>query len=241
MAMPYVPPVADLQAFNCPLCHAYARQDWLLTYWQDGRGMFNIITHLKASVCTHCDQWLYWFDDRIIVPDVSTAPAANEDLADDIKADYQEAASIASKSPRGAAALLRLCIQKLCMQLGEKGKNIDEDIAALVQKGLDVQVQQALDTVRVIGNEAVHPGEIDLRDNPELAGHLFELVNLIADQMITQPKKRAAVYARLPAKKLEAIERRDAKGREGKRRHWFGVSALAVEAAGGDWLWGRPR
>jgi hypothetical protein len=177
--------------------------------------MFNVITHLKASVCSHCHEWLYWFDDRIIVPDVSTAPAANEDLADDIKADYQEAASIASKSPRGAAALLRLCIQKLCKQLGEKGRNIDDDIAALVKKGLDIQIQQALDTVRVIGNEAVHPGEMDLRDDPELAGHLFELVNLIADQMITQPKKRAAVYARLPAKKLEAIERRDAKGKEG--------------------------
>lgn len=173
------------------------------------------IEGMKASQCSHCEGWLYWFEDRIIILDVSAAPPANEDLADDIKADYREAASIASKSPRGAAALLRLYIQKLCMQLGEKGKNIDEDIAALVKKGLDVQVQQALDTVRVIGNEAVHPGEIDLRDNPELAGHLFELVNLIADQMITQPKKRAAVYARLPAKKLEAIERRDAKGREG--------------------------
>jgi hypothetical protein len=215
MPQPYVPPALDAQAFNCPLCHAYARQDWLSTYCQENRGMFNVITHLKASVCSHCHEWLYWFDDRIIVPDVSTAPAANEDLADDIKADYQEAASIASKSPRGAAALLRLCIQKLCKQLGEKGRNIDDDIAALVKKGLDIQIQQALDTVRVIGNEAVHPGEMDLRDDPELAGHLFELVNLIADQMITQPKKRAAVYARLPAKKLEAIERRDAKGKEG--------------------------
>ena len=51
--------------------------------------------------------------------------------------------------------------------------------------------------------------------DPELAGHLFELVNLIADQMITQPKKRATIYAKLSPKKLEAIERRDAKGKEG--------------------------
>lgn len=215
MPQPYVPPAFDAQAFNCPLCHAYARQNWKNVGFIGLRGTFQSIEEFKASQCSHCNEWLYWFDGHIVVPDVSTAPAANEDLADDIKIDYKEAASIVSKSPRGAAALLRLCIQKLCMQLGEKGKSIDNDIAALVQKGLDVQVQQALDTVRVIGNEAVHPGEMDLRDDPELAGHLFELVNLIADQMITQPKKRAAIYAKLPARKLDAIERRDAKGKEG--------------------------
>jgi hypothetical protein len=42
-----------------------------------------------------------------------------------------------------------------------------------VQKGLDVQIQQALDTVRVIGNEAVHPGEMDVRDDPSLVGTLY--------------------------------------------------------------------
>jgi len=215
MPPPYAPPAIDVKAFNCPLCHAYARQFWTGLGWLDGRGYLNPIDGLNASQCYHCEQWLYWFDGRIVLPDVSAAPAANEDLNEDIKADYQEAASIASKSPRGAAALLRLCIQKLCAQLGEKGKNIDQDIAALVQKGLDVQIQQALDTVRVIGNEAVHPGEMDVRDDPSLVGNLFELVNLISDQMISQPRKRAAIYARLPAKKLEAIERRDAGEKEG--------------------------
>ena len=159
----------------------------------------------------HCEGSLVWQGDSIIFPDVSAAPSANDDLAQDIRADYAEAASIAAKSPRGAAALLRLALQKLCVQLGESGKNINDDIASLVRKGLDLRVQKALDTVRVIGNEAVHPGEIDLRDDAETVGHLFALLNAIANEMITQPRLRDEMYGKLPAAKLAQIEARDAK------------------------------
>src|SRR5688572_10249423 len=83
---------------------------------------------------------------------------------------------------------LRLAIKKLCAELGETGKNINDDIASLEKKGLDKRVQQALDIVRVIGNDAVHPGQIDLRDDRDTATKLFGLVNLIAEKMITEPK-----------------------------------------------------
>lgn len=212
MTIPYIAPQLDENAFNCPLCHAFAQQRWSEMLRRDADGI-RTVSDFKASLCTHCRQRLYWHDGSIIVPDVSGAPPPNDDLNSDIKRDYAEAASIVAKSPRGAAGLLRLCIQKLCEQLGEKGKNIDKDIGSLVAKGLDVRVQQALDTVRVIGNEAVHPGEMDLRDIPETAGMLFTLVNAIADQMITQPKLRDDLYAKLPKTKLDGIAARDAKAK----------------------------
>jgi hypothetical protein len=211
MAQPFVEPELGLEAFNCPICNAYAQQ-----VWQDMYRVANNWIQLptfKASQCTHCQNWLYWHDGKIIVPDVSNAAPPNDDLSDEIKRDYGEAASIVTKSPRGAAALLRLCIQKLCKQLGEEGRNIDKDIGSLVQKGLDVRVQRALDTVRVIGNEAVHPGEVDLHDDVETAGQLFVVVNAIADQMITQPKLRDALYEKLPKAKLDGIAARDNKTR----------------------------
>jgi hypothetical protein len=93
--------------------------------------------------------------------------------------------------------------------LGESGDNINADIKDLVEKGLPVQIQQALDAVRVIGNESVHPGEMNLNDSPEVARALFGLVNLIVDNRIAQPKRIAELYGSLPADKLAAIAKRD--------------------------------
>jgi hypothetical protein len=64
--------------------------------------------------------------------------------------------------------------------------------------------------VRVIGNESVHPGSIDLNDDRETALRLFDLVNAIADQMISHPKKVKEMYGKLPEEKRKAIEARDA-------------------------------
>ncbi|MFC6788274.1 DUF4145 domain-containing protein [Methylobacterium komagatae] len=148
-------------------------------------------------------------DAKLIQPQSYNAPPANVDLDEDIKRNYAEAASIEQLSPKGAAALLRLCVQQLCKQLGESGKNINADIAELVKKGLPVEIQQALDVVRVVGNNAVHPGEIILEDQPDTVAALFTLLNAIADRMITQPKKIAALYAALPESVVAAIDKRD--------------------------------
>jgi hypothetical protein len=93
--------------------------------------------------------------------------------------------------------------------LGEDGKNINNDIKSLVAKGLPNKVQEALDSVRVIGNDAVHPGTLDLNDNREIAAKLFKLVNFIATKMISEPKEIDELYSSLPADKLKGIEDRD--------------------------------
>ena len=78
-----------------------------------------------------------------------------------------------------------------------------------MRKGLPVQIQQALDTVRVVGNDAVHPGQIDLNDDQATAQSLFESVNIIIDEMISKPKKIKEMYDKLPASKRDAIAKRD--------------------------------
>ena len=169
----------------------------------------NQLYNVFVSSCSHCKILSIWVRDRLIYPERSSAPPANLDLPDDIRRDYDEASEILNLSPRGAAALLRLVIQKLCKELGQPGTDINDDIAALVSEGLSQQIQQALDTVRVIGNNAVHPGRIDLRDNKETAQSLFVFVNLIVDKMISEPKRIKEAYKGLPESTREAIKDRD--------------------------------
>lgn len=169
------------------------------------------INNLAASSCFNCDEIAIWIYDRLVWPVQSNAPAPSIDLPASIRLDYEEAAKIADLSPRGAAAILRLCVQKLCIHLGEKGDNLNHDIASLVSKGLAPRVQQALDVVRVIGNNAVHPGQIDFKDDRAIAGNLFQLVNLIVEIMISQPKHVAELFDGLPQGAKAAIEQRDKK------------------------------
>ena len=111
----------------------------------DARGVANL--HLSA--CFNCRKIAVWVHDRLVHPATKLGPQANMDLPTEIAADFEEAREIVNASPRGAAALLRLCIQKLCKHLGEKGKTIDDDIASLVKKGLNPVIQKSLDIVRV--------------------------------------------------------------------------------------------
>lgn len=196
-------------SFNCPYCDAYTRQ-----YWHNFRMPFQNVWHfesLDSAVCELCEKESVWYDGVMVVPDFHGIESPNQDLDNEIIEDYKEAASILQKSPRGAAALLRLAIQKLCRQLGEPGKNIDTDIASLVTKGLPVAIQQALDSVRVIGNESVHPGHMDLKDDVKTASALFKLVNFIGEKMISEPKEVEKLYNSLPKEKLDGITKRDAK------------------------------
>ena len=168
-----------------------------------------ILNNCNISRCYNCKEITIWVHDQIVYPSEKIDIQPNEDLPDLVRQLFDEARSIVTDSPKGAAALLRLCIQHLCIEIGGDGKNLDSDIANLVAKGLNPIVQQALDVVRVIGNESVHPGEIDLNDKKETAVKLFGLVNLIAEQMITHPKHVNELYSELPEKKREGIEKRN--------------------------------
>ena len=131
-------------------------------------------------------------------------------MPESVKQLYKEAALIYNKSPRAACALLRLAIDRLCNELGETDRDINKNIGALVKRGLSVEVQQALDVVRVVGNKAVHPGQIAIDvDDVETANVLMSLLNMIVTRMITEPKKIGVLFDKLPESVKKSIENRD--------------------------------
>lgn len=214
MKSQYVLPELDLRSFNCAHCHVFSHQDWYYLNAgerSDGYGQQLDDKRFKVSHCIRCNGITIWYGENIIYPQSSIVEPANIDLPQDIISDYNEAALVLNISPRSSAALLRLSIQKLCKHLGESGKDINKDIKSLVEKGLPYKVQEALDSVRVIGNEAVHPGEINLNDNREIANRLFKLVNFIATKLISEPKEIDELYNSLPKSKLDGIKKRDEK------------------------------
>jgi hypothetical protein len=162
------------------------------------------------SRCEACNREAIYIGGQIVLPGETDAPPPAVDLPANCVPDFEEARAILPRSPRGAAALLRLVIQKLLPHLGATKSAIDAGIGELVEAGkIKAQIQQALDTVRVIGNESVHPGEMNLKDDRETALALFRIVNLIVETEITEPKRLDALYASLPQSKLEGIKRRD--------------------------------
>jgi len=167
------------------------------------------VSNLFLSTCFSCKNFCVWLANLLIYPTQKSDLQPHEDMPPDVRADFEEAAAIVDQSPRGAAALVRLAMQKLMVYLGEAGKNLNDDIASLVEKGLETSIQKALDVVRVIGNHAVHPGELNLKDDKATATALLNLVNIIVDRRIAAKKRIDEMFEKLPPGALEAIARRD--------------------------------
>lgn len=185
-------PAFEKEEFHCPHCGVYAHQIW---------------THIKnedpydidSSWCKHCHKHGIWVNEKMILPDTSNAPSPNDDLSDEVKKIYDEAAQVLLNSPRAAAALLRLALEKLCKELESAEKNLYDDIAFLVKKkGLSSEVADAMNGMRKAGNIAVHDaGTINLHEEEGNAPIMFELINFIARELITEPKRRKHFYAKL--------------------------------------------
>lgn len=146
---------------------------------------------------------------ELVYPLPGEAEPPNEDLSSDVREIYAEAAEISGRSPRGAAALLRLALQHLLIEAGLPGKKIDDDIQSLIDEGrLSPSIARAMDVVRITGNESVHPGEIVLDDDPDLVQSLFSLINVIANELITRPRVIDELFERMPQSKKDGVEQR---------------------------------
>lgn len=211
--------------FNCPHCNVYAKQFWGFldssyrtragrpAYYPKGNSGFSetLDNEFTVSKCEHCGNLIFWHNDKMIYPKSITVESVNEDLNDEAKGLYNEAATILHDSPRASAVLLRLALQSLLKELGGGGKNINDDIATIVERGVDQQVQKALDIIRVFGNNGAHNNSVNINEKLEDVQFMFSLINFVADKMITQKKEIDGLYDGLPEGIKNQIKNRDKK------------------------------
>ena len=222
--------------FHCPHCDVYSHQNWSdicrynrdffikeARYFLHRKGTAYLESFLNEiytnsyisdssfAFCEHCQKYSIWINEKMIYPHSSTAPLPIDEMPENVKELFNEARAVLNQSPRGACALLRLAIQYIVKELGEDEKNLNKEIDSLVEKGLPEKMQQALDTIRVIGNNAIHPGKIDVKDNLEIAHSLFKLLNFISEKMIKDNKEIENIFSSLPKDAKETIKKRDSK------------------------------
>ena len=157
---------------------------------------------IHISDCFNCRKECLWVNGKMLLPDVNSYPPANEDMPNDVKEIYGEAAAVANKSPRAAAALLRLALQELCKELDSPSKNLHEQINHLVKsQKLPSIVIEAMDVVRLVGNDAVHPDRVgvDIESDSGVVPALFRFINLITEKAISEPNRMKAEIGAISA------------------------------------------
>jgi len=72
------------------------------------------VTEYSLSHCFHCEKITVWDGKLLVYPDNSSSvPLPNGDLPAEVIEDYLEVRDIVSRSPRAAAAILRLALENL--------------------------------------------------------------------------------------------------------------------------------
>ncbi|GIT88488.1 hypothetical protein ROBYS_35040 [Roseobacter sp. OBYS 0001] len=170
-----------------------------------------LVYNVDVSSCDSCYAIALWVNETMIHPKSGPIGRAPSDMPARVRTLFDEAGAVFATSPRAAAALLRLALQHLLEELGENSKDINKAINSMIDKGLDDEIAKIMHSLRIIGNESVHPGLISVDDEPYIAEALFDLLNQIVDHMIIKPRKRSELWERLPANKRQSVEDKLAK------------------------------
>src|SRR6188472_2418938 len=109
----YYPPEYHSPNFNCVYCNVFSVQTWS---YLEFKGTTDY-SGFDYCFCMHCGEKSFWFEERMLIPTSSPVPPPHIDLPGECKIEYNEARDIVARSPKAAAALMRLCIQKLMICL----------------------------------------------------------------------------------------------------------------------------
>ena len=143
----------------------------------------------------------------MIYPIDSNVSKPNGDMPDNVKSVYYEAKSVLNISPKSACALLRLALEMLLNELDIGGRTLNDKINNYCNDfDSNNRLIKAFHLLRIVGNEAVHPGVIDINDNEDIARAMFEILNEIVDETITKKDKMDAIFEYITKEKTNSIK-----------------------------------
>lgn len=107
---------------------------------------------------------------------------------------FNEAKDIFDKSPKAAGSLLRCVIDRI---LRDKFQEHSQSLLGQILNDTNVQnelgneIIQLCQTCKLIGNDASHSSMMIYEDeSKQEAELLFELINAIAEELLSKPRKR---------------------------------------------------
>ena len=132
--------------------------------------------------CVHCQKFSLWVDGKLVWPDPVPIPAS-EYMPEPVKDVWDEAQSIATKSPAAAAGLLRHALERFCEHRGITTGTLASRINAL---GLPKRITDAAHACRHLGNDGVHEGFIYYPKDAtyDIVVQMSKLLNLIVEQTV---------------------------------------------------------
>lgn len=207
--------------FECPYCKIHSHQDWAETISasnEDGRHL-NICRDVDFSACLKCGKTAVWHQAAnqtwvLVWPRKNIfGPTPHPDMPEEVREVFEEARSIASNSPRAAAALLRLAAEQLVSAKTEQGIKLNVGIERLAQEQrISPTAQQFADSLRLLGNDTVHAvSEIQDHAPQETIETAFDFLNKLVDDLITGPKQAEGMLQKFPERKRAGIEQRGGK------------------------------
>jgi hypothetical protein len=138
------------------------------------------MANLHVSGCHSCNAFALWVGGRLVFPyNVEKTP-------DLVRQDLEEAAAMLNQSPRGATALMRVCIQKLVPLLQQDGKCLNDYISSLVRKALEVEIQQSMEVLQVLRNDPGQPSNLETKENKEMALRFVDSLKAILERRMLQ-------------------------------------------------------
>lgn len=127
-----------------------------------------------------------------IHPKTTSIKKPNNDMPQNIKDLYIEASSVFELSPRSALAIIRLALDLLCIELGANNKDsLYNKVEWLYNENvINSEIKELAHGVRGLGNDAVHPRNIDDQIDKNDAELVFELLNIIVEEKITKVNRK---------------------------------------------------